>query len=202
MLEMDFNIQMFAEGGEGGGEGEQQTSQSTDTADNSENSEQKQSGKSAEVDIDTKIAEAVAKAQKSFEEILKKQEAERKKKEEQLSKLSDDERQKAELENTRKELESQKIEFEREKLKYEMTKVMAERNLPVEFTEYLIAEDNESTLKRITTFEKRFKAAVEAEVNERLKGKPPTAGSKSSASSNAPVKDGFMKIITDNQVKR
>ena len=198
MLEMDFNIQMFAEGGEG----EQQTSQSTDTADNSENSEQKQSGKSAEVDIDTKIAEAVAKAQKTFEETLKKQEAERKKKEEQLSKLSDDERQKAELENTRKELESQKIEFEREKLKYEMTKVMAERNLPVEFTEYLIAEDNESTLKRITTFEKRFKAAVEAEVNERLKGKPPTAGSKSSASSNAPVKDGFMKIITDNQVKR
>ena len=200
MLEMDFNIQMFAEGGEG----EQQTSQSTDTADNSENSEQKQSGKSAEVDIDTKIAEAVAKAQKSFEEALKKREADRKKEEERLSKLSDDERQKAEIESGRKELELKEKELQRKELMLEMTKVMAERNLPVEFTEYLIAEDNESTLKRITTFEKKFKAAVEAEVNERLKGKAPQSGNKnpSGGGNTSRAKDDTLKIILDNQVKR
>ncbi len=201
MHEMEFNIQLFAEGVEGGGEGEQQTPQSTDTADNSENSEQKQDAK-PEIDIDAKIAEALTKAQKNFEETLKKRDADRKKEEERLSKLSDDERQKAEIENGRKELELKEQELQHKELMLEMTKVMAERNLPVEFTEYLIAKDNESTLKRITTFEKKFKAAVESEVNERLKGKPPTAGSKSTTSSNVQTKDSFLKIIADNQVKR
>ena len=52
-----------------------------------------------------------------------------------------------------------------------MTKVLAERNLPVEFTDFLIAEDNEKTLERIKTFEKKYKKAIEDAVNEKLKGK-------------------------------
>ena len=196
---MEFDLQRFAEGGEGG-ENQTQTPPATENNE-TQGDEQKQEQK-PEIDIDAKIAEAVAKAQKTFEETLKKQEAERKKKEEQLSKLSDDERQKAELENTRKELETRQAEFEREKLKYEMTKVLAERNLPVEFTDFLIAEDNEKTLERIKTFEKKYKKAIEDAVNEKLKGKTPPAGGGQSADVGKSIKNGFMQAIYDNQVKR
>ena len=88
------------------------------------------------------------------------------------------------------------------KLKYEMTKVLAERNLPVEFTDFLIAEDNEKTLERIKTFEKKYKKAIEDAVNEKLKGKTPPAGGGQSADVGKSIKNGFMQAIYDNQIKR
>ena len=206
MLETKFNLQRFADGGgEGGGDGqqEQQNPATAENNDNPDGGEKKSENKPSDVDIDAKIAEALSKAQKNFEDTLKKREAAAKK-EAELSKLSDAERQKAEIENGRKELELKEKELQRKELMLEMTKVLAERNLPVEFTEYLIAEDNESTLKRITTFEKKFKAAIESAVNERLKGKAPQSGNKnpSTGGNNSRGKDDFLKVILDNQVKR
>ena len=197
MLEMKFNIQMFADGGgEGGGDGqqEQQNPATAENNDNPDGGEKKSENKQSDVDIDAKIAEALSKAQKNFEDTLKKREAAAKK-EAELSKLSDAERQKAEIENGRKELELKEKELQRKELMLEMTKVLAERNLPVEFTEYLI---------RIKTFEKKYKAAIEAAVNERLKGKAPQSGNKnpSTGGNNSRGKDDFLKVILDNQVKR
>ena len=206
MLEMKFNIQMFADGGgEGGGDGqqEQQNQATAENNDNPDGGDKKSENKTSEIDIDAKIAEALSKAQKNFEDTLKKREAAAKK-EAELSKLSDAERQKAEIENGRKELELKEKELQRKELMLEMTKVLAERNLPVEFTEYLIAENSESTLERIKTFEKKYKAAIEAAVNERLKGKAPQSGNKnpSTGGNNSRGKDDFLKVILDNQVKR
>lgn len=206
MSKFKFDIQKFAEGGEGA-ESQQQQQAPPTTESNDTVSEESKPEPKPEIDIDAKIAEAVSKAQKGFEEILKKREAAAKKEAERLSKLSDEERQKAEIENGRKELELREKELQRKELMLEMTKVLAERKIPVQFMEYLIAEDNESTLKRITDFEKEYKAAIEASVNERLKGKTPPAGNgvKNTPSTGAGtprVKDGFMKIISENQVKR
>lgn len=206
MLEMKFNLQMFADGGgEGGGDGqqEQQNPATAENNDNPDGGEKKSENKPSDIDIDAKIAEALSKAQKNFEDTLKKREAAAKK-EAELSKLSDAERQKAEIENGRKELELKEKELQRKELMLEMTKVLAERNLPVEFTEYLIAENSESTLERIKTFEKKYKAAIEAAVNERLKGKAPQSGNKnpSTGGNNSRGKDDFLKVILDNQVKR
>ena len=208
-----FDIQRFADGGEGSGEGQQQQQQTTpqsETKDTSEGAD-KQTDNKPEVDIDAKINEAISKAQKAWEADLKKREAahqkelERQKKEaERLSKLSDEERQKAEIENGRKELEIKEKELQRKELMLEMTKVLAERKIPVQFMEYLIADDNESTLERIKTFEKEYKSAIEAAVNEKLKGKAPQAagGKGTQITGNERVKGSFMKAILDNQVKR
>lgn len=199
-----FDIQRFAEGAEASGEVQQQTPPATENSETPDNADTKQDAK-PEIDIDAKISEALAKAQKSFEDMLKKREAAAKKEQERLSKLSDEERQKAEIENGRKELEEREKELQRKELMLEMTKVLAERKIPVQFMDYLIADDSESTLKRITTFEKEYKTAIETAVNDKLKGKvpPATAGNKTSATGNTPrVKDGFMKIIAENQVKR
>ena len=90
MLEMKFEIQMFADGGGEGGDGqqEQQTPATTENNETPDTGEKKSENKTSDVDIDAKIAEALSKAQKNFEETLKKREADRKK-EAELSKLSD-----------------------------------------------------------------------------------------------------------------
>ena len=203
MLEMKFEIQMFADGGGEGGDGqqEQQTPATTENNETPDTGEKKSENKTSDVDIDAKIAEALSKAQKNFEDTLKKRDAAAKK-EAELSKLSDAERQKAEIENGRKELELKEKELQRKELMLEMTKVLAERNLPVEFTEYLIAENSESTLERIKTFEKKYKAAIEAAVNDRLKGKAPQSGNKNPSENKPRVKDDFMNTILANQAKR
>ena len=208
MLEMKFNIQMFADGGDGG-DGQPQNPAPESNGDGQPSNSTTEP--KADVDIDSKITEAVSKMQQNWEsewkkrEIELRKELERQTKEaERLSKLSDEERAKAEIENGRKELELREKELQRKELMLEMTKVLAERNLPVEFTEYLIAENSESTLERIKTFEKKYKAAIEAAVNERLKGKAPQSGNKnpSTGGNNSRGKDDFLKVILDNQVKR
>ena len=148
----------------------------------------------AQIDAATKALKAELETERKAREAAAKKEAER------LSKLSDDERAKAELENTRRELEQERANFEREKIKYEASKVLSQRSLPVEFTEYLIAEDNAKTLERITTFEKQYKKAIEAAVNERLKGKAPASGGKTVDSGDGGK--SFLAAIRSQQIRR
>ena len=151
-------------------------------------------------DVQTQIAEALAKFKAEIEAERKKREAEAKREAERLSKLSDDERKKAEIETKSRELEEKEAAFEREKLKYEAAKVLGQRGLPVEFTEYLIDEDNAKTLDRIKTFEKQYRKAIEDAVNERLKGKAPTASGKT-----VDAGDGgksFLDAIRSQQIRR
>ena len=193
----EFEIQRFGEGeGADGGTG----AEGDTGAEVAVEAEAK--AEAAPVDIQAEVASAVAKAVKRLDAEYRKREAAAKKEAERLGKLSDDERQKAELENTRKELESQRLEFEREKLKYETTKVVAQRGLPVEFTEYLIAEDSEATLDRIKTFEKFYKKAVEDGVNEKLRGRAPTAGGKTENVNSGGSAIGFMEAIRAKQIAR
>ena len=194
---MEFDIQKFAEGeGEVQGEGNP-----ADIGDKNSVDDTKQDNPADDVQakIDAAVAAQLAKYQAKLESEFKKREELAKKEAERLSKLSEDERAKAELENTRKELEKQKADFERERLKYEAAKVMSQRNLPTEFTEYLIGEDNETTLENIKTFEKKFNKAVEDAVTVKLKGKAPQTGGKSM--DNSVGKDSFLKAIQTAQIR-
>ncbi len=191
---MKFEIQLFAEG-EGGGE----NSETSNAENPAENQPAETSTENNSVDIQAIVDAAISKAKTQWESDYKQREEQRKK-EEQLSKMSDDERRKAEFENAQKELERRTAELERDKLKYETAKVMEKRNLPIEFTDFLIAENNEKTLERITTFEKKYKKAVEDAVTEKLKGKAPQVGGTSIDASKS-VKNGFMQAIFDSQIK-
>lgn len=185
-----FDIQQFAEGGEGTADAP------VDTGDNTPADDAKVETDDVQSKIDAAVAAQLTKMQAKFEADLKKREELAKKEAERLSKLSDDERQKAELENTRKELEKQKSDFEREKLKYEAAKVLSQRNLPVDFVDYLIAADNESTLENIKVFEKKFNKAVDEAVTAKLKGKAPQISGKNLETSSS----SFMKAIYDSQI--
>lgn len=197
---MKFDIQKFAEG-EGAGE-VQVDGKTIDTGDKTSADDVKQDNPADDVQakIDAAVSAQLAKAQAKWEAEFKRREELAKKEAERLSKLSDDERAKAELENTRRELDAQRAEFELEKLKYETSQVVSKRGLPVEFTEYLIAEDSEKTLERIKVFEKKFNKAVEDAVTAKLKGKAPQSSGKT-IDNDTNVSASFMKAILDNQIR-
>ena len=203
MHNFDFDLQRFADGdagaGDAGATGDNSAGADGAAGDNKPKADPPQDKPE---DVQAKIDAALAAAKTKWEKEYQKKAAAEKKEAERLSKLSEDERKAAELENSRKELEAKEAELKKKELKLEMVKVLAERSIPVQFMDYLIAEDSESTLSRITTFEKEFKKAVEDGVNERLKGKAPAAGGTRTGDSSAGVKNGFLDAIHKNQVKR
>ena len=64
-------------------------------------------------------------------------------------------------------------QFEYEKRVNSTSKVLASNNLPVEFADFLIAENDEATTQRVDLFKNAFNEALEKAVNERLRGNTP-----------------------------
>ena len=190
----DFDLQRFGDdaGDSAGADNASDNKPKADPADDKQDD--------AQAKIDAAVAARLADEKAKWEKAYQKKAAADKKEAERLAKLSEDERRAAELEARNKELEEKDQEIRRKELKLETVKVLADRSLPVAFADYLIAEDSESTLKRITAFEKEYKKAVEAGVNEKLKGKAPAASG--GAGDSAGVENGFFKAIYDNQAKR
>ena len=111
---------------------------------------------------------------------LKKQQKEFERKTAEADKLRDmDESQRKEYEYTQRlqELESKEREFAIAQNKLEATKVMANRELPIEFVDYIVAEDAETMMENITTFERAFKSAVADAVAKKIASPAPKTGS-------------------------
>ena len=198
-----FDLQRFADGGDGSAGNGAAGAEGAAGGDNKPKSDPPENKPDdTQTKIDAAVAARLADAKAKWEKEYQKKAAAEQKEKERLSKLSEDERRAAELENSRKELEAKEAELKKKELRLEMVKVLADRKIPVQFMDYLIDADSESTLARITTFEKEFKKAVEDGVNERLKGKVPASGGTRTGDSGAGVKNGFLDAIHKNQVKR
>ena len=117
-----------------------------------------------QAELDKILNKKFAQWQKKTEEA--KQEAERKAKLTEAEKLAEE----------RKEFEAMRKQFEYEKRVNSTSKALASNNLPVEFADFLIAEDDEATTQRVDLFKNAFNEAVERLVNERLKGNVPKVG--------------------------
>lgn len=97
-----------------------------------------------------------------------------------LAKMSADERAKAEFEKEKELFNNERSTYQRDKLVFECTKQLASENLSVEFAEILTGTDAESTKSNIDKFKTAFNKAVEASVEERLKGNTPPKSTNSS----------------------
>ena len=117
-----------------------------------------------QAELDKILNKKFAQWQKKTEEA--KIEAERKAKLTEAEKLAEE----------RKEFEAIRKQFEYEKRVNSTSKALASNNLPVEFADFLIAEDDEATTQRVDLFKNAFNEAVEKLVNERLKGSVPKVG--------------------------
>ena len=130
---------------------------------------------------------------------LKKQQKEFEKKSAEADKLRDmDESQRKEYEYTQRlqELENKEREFAIAQNKLEATKVMANRELPIEFVDYIVAEDAETMMENITTFERLFKGAVADAVAKKIASPAPKTGS---AKQTGMTKDEFRKLSVAQQ---
>ena len=198
-----FNLQRFADGDAGASADTTAPKVDADSSASSKQDAGKESTADKEADVQRRIDDALAAAkdkwQKEYDAKVKRDRAEA----ERLAKLSEDERRKVELDNRQKELDAREQELHDKDLKLELVGVLSKRGIPVEFADYLMDEDSTKTLARVTTFEKAFKKAVEAGVNERLKGKAPKIGGNiNQASTVSHVRNGFFDAIYKNQAKR
>lgn len=78
-----------------------------------------------------------------------------------------------------KEIEVEKLKSEIEKMKHEKlhealtskaVKLASEKNLPVELVDFFIADNEENTVKNLSTLEQSFNSAIQKSVEIRLKG--------------------------------
>lgn len=114
-----------------------------------------------QADLDKILNKKFAQWQKKTEEA--KAEAERKAKMTEAEKLAEE----------RKEFEAMKKQFEYEQRVNSTSKVLASNNLPIEFADFLIAENDEATTQRVDLFKNAFNEALEKAITERLRGKTP-----------------------------
>ena len=136
----------------------------------------------------------VSSAQKKWEKDLETKMAEA----EKLRNM--DERQRKEYEYTQKlqELEQREKDFAIAQNKVEAMKVLSNRNLPVEFIDYIVAEDAETMMNNITTFEKLFNSAVADAVAKRIASPAPKTGS---AKQTGLTREEFKKLSVGQQAE-
>ena len=136
----------------------------------------------------------VSSAQKKWEKDLENKMAEA----EKLRNM--DERQRKEYEYTQKlqELEQREKDFAIAQNKIEAMKVMSNRNLPVEFIDYIVAEDAETMMNNITIFEKMFNSAVADAVAKRIASPAPKTGN---AKQTGLTREEFKKLSVGQQAE-
>jgi hypothetical protein len=113
--------------------------------------------------------------QNRLERAMKKAEDERKQAEE-LAKLSEKERAKREIEIKEQELLDERNKFYKERLELQTSKELDAIDIPIAFTEFVMAEDAEATQARIKKFVDLWESEVEKRRIESMRGQAPQKG--------------------------
>lgn len=93
-----------------------------------------------------------------------------------LASMSQEEKNEYEYNQKLSELEKREQEIAKKELVMETEKQLGEKGLPAEAAAFIVAVDAETTKKNITSFEKMFNRAVEAEINKRIATGSPKTG--------------------------
>lgn len=119
-------------------------------------------------ETDRRVSSALKKQKKEMEQHMA--EAEK------LKEMDENQRREYEYNQKLEQLEKREKDFAIAQNKLEAAKVMSNRGLPVEFVDYIVAEDAETMLDNITTFEKAFKSAVADAVAKKIGTGVPKVG--------------------------
>jgi hypothetical protein len=187
----NLNLQLFASDGE-----------ETPEELANENVEEEKGSEEAEVKTFTEeevLARVQSEADKRVTEALKtarakweKEEAEAKKEAERLQSLSQKEREDELKAKQLKELEDTKAELQRVYLEKDTIDRLAEENVPVQFKDFLMGADAETTNENIKAFKEIYEAEVQKGVEQRLKGTTPSvAGQTKKADAWSVLKDKY-----------
>jgi hypothetical protein len=139
---------------------------------------------------DRRVSSALNKQKKEFE----KQVAES----EKLKAMDENQRKEYEYSQKLQELEAREREFAIAQNKLEATKVLANRELPIEFVDYIVAEDADTMMENITVFERAFKSAVADAVAKKIASPTPKNGS---TKQTGMTKEEFRKLNVAQQTE-
>ena len=137
---------------------------------------------------DRRVTNALKKQQKEFE--TKQAEAEK------LRAMDENQRKEYEYAQKLQELEQRERQFTVAQNKLEATKVLANRELPIEFVDYIVAEDADTMMENINVFERAFKAAVADAVAKKIASPAPKGGS---VKQTGMTKEEFKKLSVAQQ---
>ena len=143
-----------------------------------------------QAESDRRVTQALAKQQAKFKEQMA--EAEK------LRTMNEEQKAQYQLEQRIKEIEAKEKEFALKENRYEAQRIMAEKNIPLAFADFIVAEDAETMMANISLFEKEFRAAVRAEVDKRIASPAPKANI---GVDTAITKEQFMKMTIAQQTE-
>ena len=143
-----------------------------------------------QVEADRRVTQALAKQQAKFKEQMA--EAEK------LRTMNEEQKAQYQLEQRIKEIEAKEKEFALKENRYEAQRIMAEKNIPLAFADFIVAEDAETMMANISLFEKEFRAAVRAEVDKRIASPAPKANI---GVDTVITKEQFMKMTIAQQTE-
>ncbi len=132
---------------------------------------QEEFDKKLQSESDRRVQEALKTAQTKWEKDLEGKLQEVRTEAERLATLTAEEKKAEEDKLRAEELARKDKELTYRELQLEAVAELNKRKLPVGFAKMLLGETAEDTLKKITTFEKEFTEAVDAEVSAKLKGR-------------------------------
>lgn len=144
-----------------------------------------------EPNIDDMVKRAVSEARKEWEAKLDQAE--------KYKKMTKDEREKAELLDKIAEQEKLLAESRFNNLKYEVSKTLVEKNIPLEFLEFIVVNNAEDTQNRINEFAKIYNKSVNGEVKKKF-GEDNTTP-KIDSNLNPITKEDFHKMSYNERVK-
>ena len=130
----------------------------------------------AEKEAERRVAKVLSKKQAEWQEAKDKELEEAKSEAAKLAKMSAEERAKAEATKRQDELEKREKEINLREYRYEAKHQLEENGLPDSFVDMVLSEDAETTKNNIGAIKAEFDKAIEAAVNEKLKGNNPKAG--------------------------
>ena len=135
----------------------------------------------AEKEAERRVAKVLSKKQAEWQEAKDKELEEARSEAAKLAKMSADERIKAESEKRQSDIEKREKELNMREYRYEAKHQLEESGLPDSFVDMVLSEDAETTKNNIGAIKAEFDKAIEAAVNEKLKGNNPKAGGRTGA---------------------
>jgi alanyl-tRNA synthetase len=180
-----LNLQLFADGDGGGGTGEGAgASGAGGGAPGDPGTGEGDKGGAGKVtfsaeqqaEVDRILGERLGKAQSKWEKDLQDKLDEAKTEAEKLAKMNAEQKAEHERQKREKALADRESEISRRELRATALEQLSEKKLPLSLAEVLVYTDADSTNKSLEAVEKAFREAVEAGVNDRLKGDPPGGG--------------------------
>ena len=175
----------------------EETNTGTETTGNQEQTETQDdkltfTPKEFDSEVDKRIANALQTAKAKWDEEKQTEISNA----EKLAKMSAAERKEAEDKAKQETLDKREKELNMREYRYEAKHQLEENGLPDSFVDMVLSEDAETTKNNIGAIKAEFDKAIEAAVNERLKGKTPQSGG-ASGQFNKKISDMSLEEMTE-----